>query len=190
MKLSLPAWVAICAVVGIVAGFSARMFLPTGESSAQISIDRQQPEDSKTLPVFQLPDLQGRLKSQNSWPGKILVINFWASWCAPCRKEMPDFVRFSSQHKDWPVQIIGIAIDEADAARQFATDISVNYPVLIAQDEGFDLNRAMGNRAGVLPFTAIFSAQGKRLYQHAGEINKQQLERLISPYLEAKMKEI
>src|SRR6478609_7341682 len=89
------------------------------------------------------------------WRGKVLVVNFWATWCAPCREEIPGFVKFQQQYGTRGVQIVGIAIDTAERVAPYVQEIGINYPILVGGIETMDFARQIGNRAGVLPFTVV-----------------------------------
>ena len=75
-----------------------------------------------------MPDVEGREQALGQWQGKVLVVNFWATWCAPCREEMPEFVRAQAELGGKGLQFVGIAVDQADKVRQFAQEIGINYP--------------------------------------------------------------
>jgi|UniRef100_UPI004048A8FA thiol-disulfide isomerase/thioredoxin len=105
-----------------------------------------------------LPNMAGEEQRMAQWRGRALVINFWATWCPPCVKEMPDLNRLAQQHPG--AQFLGIAIDTASNVTEFVKKVPVSYPIFVAGYGGLGLVRALGNVAGGLPFTVLVRAQG------------------------------
>lgn len=128
-----------------------------------------------TLPDFSLPDLSGREVASGGWLGRILVINYWASWCPPCIREMPMLIRAQEALESQGLQVVGIAIDRAEDAQKFVTQYPVNYPVLIGNPEAVELSRRLGNRLQGLPFTVIFDRHGRRVFSRTGELSAEDL---------------
>ena len=128
-----------------------------------------------TLPDFSLPDLRGRDVSSSTWSGQIVVINYWASWCPECVREMPMMIRAQEALRDKGVQFVGIAIDRAEDARAFVARYPVNYPVLVGSPESIELSRRLGNRLLGLPFTVIFDQRGRRVFSRTGELGGEEL---------------
>lgn len=130
-----------------------------------------------------LPDLAGRLQPLNQWQGKVLVLNFWAPWCPPCRKEIPDFVRLQARHGGAGLQFVGIALDEPDKVAAFLDDNGVNYPNLLGEADGADLSVAAGNRLGGLPFTVVFDRRGNAVATFTGGVTEARLAPVIESLL-------
>jgi thiol-disulfide isomerase/thioredoxin len=135
------------------------------------------------LPEFSLPDTAGNIQSSSQWQGKVLVVNFWATWCPPCRKEMPAFIELQQELGDQGLQFIGIAIDEAAVTTTFSEQIGVNYPILIGDESSIDLSRRLGNRFQGLPFSVIADRQGRILHTQAGELSPKTIRQQIANYL-------
>jgi thiol-disulfide isomerase/thioredoxin len=125
----------------------------------------------------------GQAETLERWKGKVVVINFWASWCPPCREEIPGLTRVQTRFGANGVQIVGIAVDSVDKARQAATELGVNYPILVAGLETIDLTRRLGNQAGALPFTLVLDRNGTLVASHLGILSEDQLARLVAPLL-------
>ena len=140
-----------------------------------------QPEkiDTSALPIFSLSDLSGQSHTISEWQGKILVINFWATWCPPCLKEIPDFIALQDQYKDQGLQFIGIALDDKEAIAEYIATTPINYPVLLGGDAGIALARQLGNKVDAVPYTLIVNQQGQIIHQHPGEFSKEQLMEFI-----------
>lgn len=132
------------------------------------------------LLALTLPDLAGVPVTLDQWQGKLLVVNFWATWCAPCREEMPEFVRAQSMHGAKGLQFVGIGIDEASKLRQFATSIGVNYPILVGGYSVMELSRTLGNSAMALPFTVVVGRRGQIELTQLGPLNSAQLDSIVS----------
>jgi thiol-disulfide isomerase/thioredoxin len=130
-----------------------------------------------------LPDLSGQTQQLGQWRGKVLVVNFWATWCGPCRKEIPELVRAQANHGPRGLQIVGIAIDDRDKVEPYAAEMSINYPVLVGELDAMDLARAAGNELGGLPFTVIFDRDGKPAHSELGTLDEATLVKLIEPLL-------
>jgi len=135
------------------------------------------------LAATKFPDLSGDQLSLDRWHGKILVVNLWASWCPPCREEIPGLVRVQQRFASNGVQIVGIAFDSAAKSRQAAGELGINYPVLVAGMEAIDLVRKVGNRAGALPYTFVLDRQGTPVAAHLGILSEADLERILAPLL-------
>lgn len=124
-----------------------------------------------------LPDAQGREFGLETFMGKPVVVNFWATWCAPCVREMPEL---EALHKKYTaVNFIGIGIDTASNIRSFSEKVKVSYPVLVAGHGGIQLMRDLGNKVGGLPFTVVFDAQGRSVNTTLGQISSATLERTL-----------
>ena len=130
-----------------------------------------------------LPDLRGERQAIGQWKGKVLVVNFWATWCPPCLKEIPEFVRLQDQLGSQGVQFVGIAIDDKAKVDAFAAKLGVNYPLLIAETEGISLARQAGNRLGGLPFTVIIDRQGNTAKIELGTLDEKKLMPILNPLL-------
>jgi thiol-disulfide isomerase/thioredoxin len=139
--------------------------------------------DSGPLLAVSLPDIDGRPQSLSQWRGRLLVVNFWATWCSPCREEMPMFVRAQATHGAKGLQFVGIAVDDAAKVRQFAKEIGLNYPALIGGYGAMELSRTLGNSVMALPFTIVIDGKGKVVLTQLGPIRPAQLERLVADFL-------
>ncbi|MEP7064273.1 MAG: TlpA disulfide reductase family protein [Betaproteobacteria bacterium] len=130
-----------------------------------------------------LPDLAGTPQSLGQWQGKVLVVNFWATWCAPCREEMPELVRAQAKYGAKGLQIVGIGIDDAAKMRQFTQSIHLNYPALDGGFGALELSKAFGNSAMALPFTVIIDREGAIALQKLGPVSPEQLESIATQLL-------
>ena len=130
-----------------------------------------------------LPDVGGVGHSLGQWRGRVLVVNFWATWCAPCREEIPGFVRLQERHGARGLQFVGIAIDQPGKVAEFAREFGINYPLLIGGMESLDLLRQAGNRQAVLPYTLVIDRSGKLVSRQPGGLKESRLEELVTPLL-------
>jgi thiol-disulfide isomerase/thioredoxin len=171
------AWVAVVAIGAAVAGagYHYGWSRPAGEARPAAVAAR----------VFaaRWTDLQGGAPSLEQWRGQVLVINFWATWCAPCREEIPGFVRLQERYGARGVQFVGIAFDQPDKVSEFAREFRMNYPLLLGGLETMDLLRQAGNRAGVLPYTLVIDRSGQVVSRLPGGLKEPKLEALIQPLL-------
>lgn len=136
-------------------------------------------EAVKAVPEFSYPDLEGRTRQSSEWLGKVTVINFWATWCPPCREETPLFVELQDRYRDRGVQFVGIAIDDAEPTRDFVDTYDVNYPVLLGDTSAVDLSKRLGNRYQGLPFTVVTQADGRIASRVIGGVKRADLEPLL-----------
>jgi thiol-disulfide isomerase/thioredoxin len=125
-------------------------------------------------------DTQGAATSLGRFQGKVMVVNFWATWCAPCREEMPAFTRLQTRWAARGVQFVGLSSEEPQLVERFARELHVNYPVWVGGDEAGTLARRLGNRLGVLPFTVILDRQGGVIARKVGPYTELDLEKLLT----------
>ncbi|HSE01877.1 MAG TPA: TlpA disulfide reductase family protein [Burkholderiales bacterium] len=130
-----------------------------------------------------LVDVKGATGSLEQWRGSVLVVNYWATWCAPCREEIPVFVRLQERYGSRGLQFVGIAIDQPDKVAEFAREFRINYPLLLGGVDAIELLRQVGNRAGVLPYTLVIDRKGVLVSRESGGLKEVRLEHLIQPLL-------
>jgi thiol-disulfide isomerase/thioredoxin len=136
-----------------------------------------------SLPDFRLPDAGGREIASSSWAGKVVVLNFWATWCPPCLRELPLLDEVQRTSPDGSLQVVGIAIDREAEVERFLTAHPVDYPILIGDTDAVDMSRRLGNRLQGLPYTVIFDSRGKRAYGQIGELTRASLAEHLEPLL-------
>lgn len=137
------------------------------------------------LPAFALPDIDGVTRASSDWAGSVVLINFWATWCAPCRKELPLLVELHQRYAGAGLQLVGIAIDNADAVRQFAEEFGLEYPLLLGEDAGIELGYRLGNDIGALPYTVVTDRAGTIVLRKRGLLERSELNALLEPLLAA-----
>jgi len=133
------------------------------------------PIDSLWTQRFERPD--GSMLSLAAWRGQPIVVNFWATWCPPCVKELPEIERFHRSQRESGTRVVGLAIDGAAPVRDFLARVRVTYPIGLAGDAGFELVHSLGNVAGVLPFTVLISRDATISWRKVGETNFEELTR-------------
>lgn len=129
------------------------------------------------------PDLSGKARRLTEWRGKTLLVNFWASWCAPCREEIPLLNAAQQQHAFAGLQVVGIGVDTAVNVGEFMKTVWFSYPVLIADASGIDLMRELGNRAGGLPFNVLLDRQGRLAARKLGAYSAPELQSALAGLL-------
>jgi thiol-disulfide isomerase/thioredoxin len=155
------------------------MPVPAGAPSVETTAESATAEEgearqlAETLPEFSLGNLAGEPQSIHSWPGKPLLINFWATWCGPCLREIPMLKELQTARSD--IQVVGIAIDRRDAVEKFAGDMAFNYPILIGQSEAWEAAASLGVDIYALPFTVFTAPDGAILGVHTGELHAEHL---------------
>jgi thiol-disulfide isomerase/thioredoxin len=136
-----------------------------------------------SLLAAQFQDLQGRPRRLLDWKGRALLCNFWATWCAPCREEIPLLVAAKQQLQPNRGEIVGIGIDSADKIRQFAATFKINYPLLAGDATAIDLLRTLGNRSGGLPFTVLLDPRGSIEYRRLGALTEGELGQVLASFM-------
>jgi thiol-disulfide isomerase/thioredoxin len=126
------------------------------------------------LPDVTLPDGTGTPRSLLSWKGQPLIINFWATWCGPCREEIPLLNTLRRERAADKLEVIGIAIDEQQAVLKFAKEIGIEYPVLMGEQEGYEAAEKFGVGSLVLPFSVFVDGQGRIVTLKVGELHPEQ----------------
>ena len=125
-------------------------------------------------PSFSLNDPGGTQISSEQWNGKPLIINFWATWCAPCRREIPLLKNLAARHSDRNLQVVGVALDLADAVAEYSKEMQIDYPVLVGDQDAMDVAKAFGLDLIVLPATAVSDSSGHIITLHIGELHAEQ----------------
>lgn len=128
---------------------------------------------------FVLDDLDGQpldiLDLHNQEP---LIINFWATWCAPCRKEMPLLNNYYLTRNSDQANVLGIAIDDIDQVNSFIAELGINFPVLVGQSEAYELMQTLGNTILTLPYTIVVNSEGLIIWSKSTEIKREDLEQI------------
>jgi len=130
-----------------------------------------------------LPDADGHEQRLDQWKGRVIVVNFWATWCVPCREEMPRFVKAQQEFGPRGLQFVGIAVDQPDKIRQFASELALNYPSLVGGYGALELSKTLGNRVMALPFTIILDRKGRVAYTQLGVVQSEKLNSILGQLL-------
>ena len=160
---------------------SGQLALGAGLSGACASLAQAALLPADPFFGYTFPDLQGEDVPLSSLKGRPVVANFWASWCAPCVREMPDLERM---HHDYPqAAFVGLAIDTRANVERFVQKVQVSYPLLLTGTQGIPLMRDLGNKGGGLPFTAVFNRLGRVAHVVLGEVRPDALRKQIEQIL-------
>jgi len=180
---------AAVALVLVLSAVLGRVAYDRGSSNAPSRADEPGAGDElgagPVRPEFSLAGLDGKTYGPGAWAGKVLVLNFWATWCPPCREEIPDLMALQAAYGERGLQIVGIAIDDPKAAHEYATRLKVNYPNLVGAWDGQRVAEDYGNRIGALPFTVIVDRHGRIAYTKPGQIARDEAEAIVIPLLGA-----
>ena len=162
-------------------GYRALDLVPVSSVSDPEPVTVVDTEPVETLPDFSLTDVDGELQSIRNWSDRAMIVNFWATWCAPCLREIPLLVDYQSRYQDaLSLQVIGIAVDQIDPVKAFMENMPFNYPVLVGQAEAMDAAAAFGVDFYGLPFSVFTAPDGHVLGIHTGELHAEDLDNVVA----------
>ena len=128
-------------------------------------------------------DLDGRPAELSRWRGKVMLLNFWATWCPPCRDEIPLLNDAHERYAERGFTVVGVAIDDAAKVREFSDELFIAYPVLLGDRDSIDVMHRFGNRIGALPYSVLFDRDGTAVASKHGEFTRAELDALIESRL-------
>ncbi|WP_295624766.1 TlpA disulfide reductase family protein [uncultured Nitrosomonas sp.] len=169
------------AIFALGAGSFLRTLLSEAYQTELSSEESQQ--GAQAILAASLPDLQGENQEVSQWLGKVMVVNFWATWCTPCREEIPEFIEAQKKYGEQGLIFIGIAIDQADKVKMFSQEFGINYPVLVGSFDTWSLLEAAGNRHSALPYTVVINRSGELVENYLGRVDLKKLEKMVIPLL-------
>jgi thiol-disulfide isomerase/thioredoxin len=176
-------WPALVAVAGLAAGLGYQFYQQRSqqtEGSAPVDAGTATPTLVDALPVVTLADRDGELRSLSDWPDRALIVNFWATWCAPCRREIPLLQQIQRERGEDGFQVIGIAVDFRDKVLAYAEEMSIEYPLLIGEQDALDAAAAFGLDAIGFPFTVFTDRSHRVVAAHLGELEPAEAEVILA----------
>ena len=165
----------LLAGLALLVGVSASLYLniePEKEHGQAISLDQ-----------IQLPDLDGNEHSLSQWQGKVLLVNFWATWCPPCREEIPVFLSLRNKFSPAGFEVVGVSIDYVNKVKQYRDSMQIDYPLLDGEDQGMSIMMDLGSPSGGLPFSVLYDRNGNAVHSKSGPYHEQELQKLIEKHL-------
>lgn len=147
---------------------------------AQPTVIDQTPSQA---PEITLTDLTGEPRKLSEWRGKLVLVNFWATWCTPCLHEIPMLLDIQQQYGARGLQIVGAAMDELEAVKTSAPQLGINYPVLVGDTEIITAMQALGDTLGALPYSVLIDANGTIVFRKHGEFSRDDLQKLVEQHL-------
>ncbi len=180
--------IAAAAIIAAALGLGARQWLHgraehTADAQPQASMppDVAAPASGAVAQLLDTPlqDVAGKPKTLALYKGRVLVVNFWASWCGPCVAEMPELVRLHDTYARKGIQFVGIGVDSQQNVQSFLKRVPVDYPILVSGFGGADLARSLGNTAGALPFTVVIDANGVVRSTKLGQVAPAELSKTL-----------
>lgn len=168
----------LMAGLAMLAGVSASLYFNTGEI-----VTKQDQNSAISLDQINLVDLDGNKQSLSQWQGKVLLVNFWATWCPPCREEIPVFLSLRKKFSSDGFEIVGISIDDANKVKQYRRSMQIDYPLLDGEQSGMPLMVSLGSLTGGLPFSVLYDRSGDVVQIKTGPYGQQELQDLIEKLL-------
>jgi len=135
--------------------------------------------EAVTHPDFALPDIEGAARELSEWDGKHRLLNFWATWCAPCRREIPLLKEFQAQHEENGYQVLGIAVDYPEQVASYAEEAQFNYPILVGQQDAMAVAESSGIEFIGMPFTMFVAKDGEYVGAYIGELHQSHLDDVV-----------
>jgi thiol-disulfide isomerase/thioredoxin len=180
--------VALIVLLGLWAGLKMRsagnpaplakaIVVPAGTAEEPVSPRATVPAD---MPEFALNDLSGKSTSISTWGGQSLMINFWATWCAPCRQEIPLLKSLAAEWSGRDFKVVGIAVDYPDKVQQFAAQFKIDYPLLVGEQDALGVAAQFGMDSPAFPFTVFTDQKGEVVALFLGELHRAQAEFILS----------
>jgi thiol-disulfide isomerase/thioredoxin len=187
---------AVIAVAAAAGGLVQRSLREKPAAAASVATNQDpatpQPADAKpaplvipeTLPHFELADRDGKKRSLGEWKGQPLMVNFWATWCGPCRREIPLLNQLRVDHKAQKLEIVGIAVDFRDDVLNYAKENPISYPLLIGEEDGLEAVHAMGVASAAFPFTVFADSKHRIFRLQMGELHREDVELILDRMLQ------
>lgn len=170
----------VLAGVVVVAGMFVQLIMHTEPSGSERV---KTPVNVETLYTASFPDAQDKLQPLSQWRNQVVVVNFWASWCPPCRDEMPELSALQDKYRNRGLVVLGLSTDDANTLRATQKESPQSYHLLAAGDAGMDLAIGLGDQEEVLPFTLVLAKDGSIAASYWGRLNMQALEQSLLPLL-------
>lgn len=168
------------ALVALMAGalfYAAR--IPVAAPPAPQTIEQPRTLEVVTYPSFTLPDVTGTNHDLTEWSGKNRILNFWATWCAPCRREIPLLKAFQEEQGSNGFQVIGIAVDFPEPVAHYSAVAEFNYPILVGEQDAMAVAESSGVEFVGLPFTMFVASDGELLSAYIGELHQSHLDTVV-----------
>ena len=162
--------VALCFAAAL-AGYTAYRFFAANEAAAEVR------------PDLEFRDLDGHAHKLSEWSGKLLLLNFWATWCTPCLKEIPLLVEAQKLHAARGLQIVGIAMDHADPVRAFRERLGINYPIMVGEADVIAAMDRLGDQLGAFPFSVLIAPDGRIIDRASGDLSREELDAWLTANL-------
>ena len=170
----------VCAIAGSLFFFSQQPQVTEPVTVAVEPTVAAATQVEATQVAFELDGLDGNKRQFSEWDGKHRIVNFWATWCAPCRREIPLLKAFQEQHDADDFQVIGIAVEFPEPVIAYAEEIQFNYPILVGEQDAMEVAESSGISFIGLPFTMLVAKDGTLVGAHMGEIHQQHLDDIVT----------
>lgn len=166
----------------MLAGIALWLDRPPEKGLVTIAVDQKIDVTPGTIYSTRFTDMNGNLQEFGQWQKKLLIINFWATWCAPCKEEMPMLANVQRQFQDKGLQIVGIAVDSRENVLKFSESMPMGYPLFPDEVRAIEFSKRLGNRLGLLPYTVAVKPGGEVVFAKMGIVDEQELIQLVRNY--------